>query len=439
MKKGQVTLGLCGRRYGLGFHAGDSFVYLPPTSMIQAKILLMSASELERIVNRYFNRWFVARKNDVGKRKAKKLEQMLKKEGNPAKYVRERIKQEHDGIVKFWERSFEDIRAKATRGSLVGTVPRKTRGNDYNVSIYAYRTDQTNWKVKCQCNESYFNGLKRGPKHVDFFCMHAMALLLYALQYPERVEGLRTVLNKTNSKVRNFLKPEFVDDITVAFFLLDKYILGRKLFDIDRAIIQRNGVAVYDEFFRYMFEENLYNAGFYVFVTKNIFSSDVEGKFTPGPFKNYFKSIANRLYGEGYWHNGFVIEFQGTGHEAIAVEFVNKNGERIRFVCWNEYPPLLVKRLRVRKVLPESPYPEDFNPFHNLEKKGLIFCDDCTGKNDYVKIEIARDNGVWLFKELYRKCVGREQAYELCQRIQRIMKREKDILEFYYNLLIREK
>ena len=50
MKKGQVTLGLCGRRYGLGFHTGSSFVYLPPTSMIQAKILLMPASELEKIV-----------------------------------------------------------------------------------------------------------------------------------------------------------------------------------------------------------------------------------------------------------------------------------------------------------------------------------------------------------------------------------------------------
>ncbi|MBW2979343.1 hypothetical protein DRZ77_01910 [Candidatus Woesearchaeota archaeon] len=437
MKKGQVTLGLCGRRYGLGFHASDSFVYLPPTSMIQAKILLMPASELERIVNKYFNRWFVARKNDIGKRKAKKLEQMLKKEGNPAKYVRERIKQEHEGVVKFWERSFEDIRAKATRGSLAGAVPRKTRGNDYNVSIYAYRTDQTNWKVECQCNENYFNGLKRGPKHVDFFCMHAMALLLYALQYPKRVEGLRTVLNKTNSKVRTFLKPEFVDDMTIAFFLLDRHILGRKLFDIDRAIIRRKGVAVYDEFFRYMFEENLYNAGFYVFVTKNIFS-DTEGKFTPKPLKDYFESIANRLYDQGYRHNGFVIEFQGTEYETVAVEFISRRNQkgrskRIRFVCWNGYPPLLVERKAVRKKIPESPFPKDFNPYANIEKNGLIFCDDCTEKNDYVKIEIARGNGLDWFKDLYRKHIDARNAHELCRRVKKNMWKRN----FYYGLLVR--
>lgn len=407
-------------------------MFFPPTSVLQARVQIASPSELESLVNRYFPRWLNVRGGALTERRKRNIERLLR-EKTPAELVRERIKKAHKGIVKYWDRDVGDIKVRARLGSIYGKVPGKGWGEEYNVSIYAFRTDQTRIKIECQCNENYFGRLKRGPKHVEILCMHAAVVYLIGSLFPHRVEWLEKILKDSGSEIRKFIDPCFANDEAVAFFLLDKYLLGRTLFEIDKAIVKRKGVSIYDGWFQHLYADGRNGAGFYVFVNRNIFS-DEEGRFTPVPLKNCFKTIAERLFHAGYRHNGFVIEFQGTGHEAIAVEFVNKKGERMRFVCFDDCPPLVVKRKRVRRELPKSPFPEDFNPFHNLEKKGIIFYDDCSGRNDYVMIEIP-SGGVALkpFIEMYRKEIPENTRKELFRRIENNQSKHN----FYHNVLER--
>jgi len=421
MKRGQITKGLKGRNYGLGFWNSGNFVFLPPSSLLVARTILTPSKGLQKIVEENYESWLRGRK-DLIRRKRR-----VPKKEDVAKIVRERIKRKHDGVVKLWDRCYEDVSAVATKGSLSGEVPRKTRGDPYNVSVYGWRLDQTRIKVECQCNGSHFSSLKRGRFHVEYFCPHACALLLFAQDCRKRVRNLESILKEHNTQIRPFFNQDFADGRALAFFLLDRYLLGRTLYEIDRAIIQKQSINVFDSYYKKWFEEGAGDIGFYVFVSRNIFS-DEEGRFTPKVLKQYFEEVANRLYNQGYKHNGFVIEFPGTAFETIAVEFKNRKGKRIRFVCWDDHPPLVVERRSKKSKRKHVIVDSNFNPFLMLEKD-IVLVDDCTRRPNYIRIEIASGRDVWAYKEMYREEV---KAREFVSKLQNERKRN-----FYFNLLCR--
>ncbi len=432
MKKEQKTIALSGRRYGLGLYNKntDTFIFIPPSSALQADAQLMNPKNLEKIINENFECWASSR-GPLFKRKRKSTVEPWYEDH--AKAVRNAVKDKHEGIVKFWERDHDDISAIAKPGYLSGTIPGKHWGEKYNVSIHGYRTSQQPLR-KIEgggCKESHFSSLKRGPTHFGHMCSHAFTLMRYADRNREKVRNLRTILRKGGE----IFKPVMdFDDKAVAFFLMDYYLLERKLFEIDRALVKRHGIKLYDRYYQEMFNTGENNIGFYVLVNRNIFSED-DRDFVPNVLKGHFDIFAKRIYQRGYRHNGFVIEFQGTPFETIAAEFIHpdrRKSRRLRFACWDNHPPLTVTRKPLVKERERSIYPGDFNPFMHLEEQNFIVEDDCTGENSRAVIEIPSGRA-YDFKDDYINEIPKEIKSPFLQRIIR----NEPKYRFYLNLLNR--
>jgi len=381
---------LTARRYGVNIPRRDNSMLIDPIEFALAQIYLKPRSELEEMVEDWNPKHSPVKEGLIKRsgKKARTADLSTVEKGDIMQSIKSGIKKV-EGSTKLWYYGSPNTAVKSIRlidrrkllmpfagGQILsGEVASRKKGFRPAYIAGPYESSRIYFAgTGSGTHDSFFTQQKLGFHEINHTDFTSALLMTYASLFPDKVK------NKYDN--RQIELPFAYSGQDLADALIAKYVAGWNNARVSQELLKNISIS-----HRLKGMVNERKANFGVILNKhpsNLYSPTV---------KKFLGSIHHILLDSEFRKHGYVIEYAGTGQQAVAEDyrmFTKENGTQYMHMAriyTNDAPPLLIFR---KKKIPFSPHIRDDStsgPWDDIYRTRAAI-DDSTGQSTRFEVRL---------------------------------------------------